>query len=318
MKKAFITIITLMPLLAIGQVNKFFRQGIRTTNLKEKIELFSKVITLEPKNFDAYFYRAIAKNDLGDYNGAIVDYSKIIVFEPDADTYYNRGNSKYSLEDFEGAKEDYENAFKLDPNFIDALYSLGCAKFDLGDYKGAITDFTNVLSKAPLPKVFNLRASAYRALKEYKKALKDYTYTVVITGSSNAYYSRGEFYLSVNYYQKANDDFSKAIKKNTNNSFAYFYRGVTNLLLGKYTKAIADFNRTLTFDPTDFDAMLGLALTYNKINDFNNAKLNLKNAENILSTNTNIESNLKLFENTYWFQNQNYVFSKEYEVLNKL
>ena len=37
------------------------------------------MISEEPKNLDAYFHRAIAKNDLGDYRGAIVDYSKIIV-----------------------------------------------------------------------------------------------------------------------------------------------------------------------------------------------------------------------------------------------
>ena len=63
-------------------------------NLEERINLLDQVISLEPKNLDAYFYRALAKNDLGDYQGAIVDYSKIILIEPDADTYFNRGNSR--------------------------------------------------------------------------------------------------------------------------------------------------------------------------------------------------------------------------------
>ena len=318
MKKIFITILTLLPLITYGQANKIYRKALKTIDLNQRIELFTQVIALEPKNFDAYFNRAISKNDLGDYNGAIIDYSKIIVFEPDADTYYNRGNSKYSLEDFEGAKKDYENAYKLDSTFIDALYSLGCAKFDLGDYKGAIIDFTNVLGKDPQSKAFNIRASAYRALKEYKKALQDYSYVVLITGSSDAYSIRGEFYLSVNYYQKANDDFSMAITQNGNNSFAYFYRGTTYLLLGKYIDAISDFSKVLEFDATDFDAMLGLALAYYNSNDFDNAKLNFQKAKSILSANSTIDGSLKLFKNTYWHQNQNYIFSKGYEALNKL
>lgn len=317
MKKICIILLTLFPLLTHTQANKIYRKAIKATDLKERINLFSQVIALEPKNFDAYFYRGIAKNDLGDYNGAIIDYSKIIVFEPDADTYYNRGNSKYSLQDFEGAKEDYDKAVKLDPNFTDAQYSLGCVKYDLGDYKGSITDFTNVLLKYPHPKTFSLRASAYRALKEYKKALEDYSYVILITGSSDAYYNRGEFYLSVNYYQKANDDFSISIKENKNNSFAYFHRGTTYLLLGKYNDAISDFTKALEFDATDFDAMLGLALSHGMNNDFDQAKFNLEKAKTILSTNKTEDKGLIFFKNTYWYQNQNYVFSKIYKELIK-
>ena len=318
MKKIIIITLIFFPLLTYSQANKIYRKALKETDLNQRIELFSEVIKLEPKNFDAYFYRGITKNDLGDYNGAIIDYSKIIVFEPDADTYYNRGNSKYSLEDFEGAKEDYINPIRLDPNFIDAIYSLGCTKFDLGDYQSAIKDFTDVINVTPQYKVFNLRASAYRALKEYKKALTDYTYNVIMTGSSDAYYSRGEFYLSVNYYQLADNDFTMGIKLNKNNSFAYFYRGTTRLLLGRYTDAISDFYKALEFDATDFDAMLGLSLAFYGIEDINNANLYLQKSENILSKNQATKKDLELFKNTYWFQNQNYLFTKYYEELIKL
>lgn len=318
MKKIYIIILVFLPLITYGQANKIYRKALRATDLNERIALFTQVIELDPKKLDAYFYRAIAKNDLGDYSSAIVDYSKVIVFEPDADTYFNRGNSKYSLDDIEGAKADYENAVKLDPNFTDAIYSLGCAKYDLEDYENAIVDFTKVLKQVPRPKVFTLRASAYRALKDYKNALKDYTYAILMTGNDHDYYNRGEFYLSVNLYKKANADFSKSIKINSNNSFSYFYRGTTYLLLGKYQKAVSDFTRALEFDPTDFDAMLGLALSYNGLNDVNNAKLNFQKAKTILSSNNNDTDSIALFKNTYWYQNQNFVFSRDYRVISKL
>lgn len=318
MKKIILVILVILPLVSYAQANKIYRKALKSTDLKERIELFTQVIALEPKNYDAYFLRAVAKNDLGDYQGAIVDYSKIIVFEPTPETFFNRGNSKYSNQDFQGAKEDYQKAIELDPHFIDAIYSLACTKYDLQEYKGAIEDFTNALNKEPLlVNAYKLRASAYRMDKEYFKALKDYNYAVMISPSSDTYFDRGEFYTEINYYKNANNDFTRAIRLNPNNSFALFYRGTTHFLLGKYKKAILDFNKALEFDSTDFDALLGLALVYHKLNDINKAKLNLKKAEKILSPNTPNNKGIKLFENTYWYKNKNYVFSKNYkEIIN--
>ena len=124
MKKHIILLLIICPIFGFAQANKLFRQATRTNNLSEKISLLTQVIELEPQNLDAYFYRAIAKNDLGDYRGALVDYSKVIVEEPDADTYFNRGNSRYSLKDFTGAKEDYAKAFMLDENFMQTALRL--------------------------------------------------------------------------------------------------------------------------------------------------------------------------------------------------
>lgn len=301
-----------------GQANKFLRQGLKTTDLKEKIEFFTKAIELEPKKLDAYFYRAIAKNDLGDYNGAIVDYSKIIVTEPDADSYYNRGNSRYSLKDFEGAKSDYKKAVELDPYFIDALYSLGCSEYDLGDFEKAIEDFNQVIKIQPYyPKAYELRANSYSFLKKPKKALADYTMVVLIDHSPDSYYNRGVFYMDINYYKKAKNDLSTSIRLNANNGFAYFYRGTSNLLLGKYKNAISDFTGALKFDASDFDAMLGLAMTYYRMEDLTNAELNFKKAEEILQTNTQNQQGIDLFSNTYWYQNQAYFFNAFFSTFTK-
>ena len=316
MKKIILTF--LIPVLSFGQANKIFRQANKSTDLKEKIELYTQVIELEPKNLDAYFYRGIAKNDLGDYSGAIVDYSKIIVLQPDADTYYNRGNSRYSLKDFVGAKDDYQNAYKLDPNFIDALYSLGCVKYDLGDYEGAIKDFTSVITIDPRePKTYFLRASANVALEKYPQALQDYSIAILIDPSSDSYYKRGVFYMGINYYEKGNLDFTTALNLNKNNSFAYFYRGVSHLLLGSHLNAIWDFNSALHFDSLDFDAILGLALTYYKMNDSGNAKLNFQKAKNIIEPGGN-EATIDAFKNTYWHQNQSFFFKDNFNGLSKL
>ena len=315
MKKIILLLLVTCPILSIGQTNKIFRLAQRTSDLNEKIKLLTQVIEQEPKNLDAYFYRAIAKNDLGDYSGAIVDYSKIIIEEPDADTYYNRGNSRYSIKDFTGAKEDYAKAYMLDKNFIDALYSLACVKLDLEEFEAATEDFTRVIKTSPdHSKSYTLRAKAYTALKNYQNALEDYNSAIIIEPSVDTYYNRGVFFMDIKYYELANDDLSIALKANKNNAYAYFYRGASNLFLNKFIDAISDFSKAIEFDSMDFDAYLGLAIAYNEVNDIEKAKQNFDKANAILLSGEPL-STIEQYKNTYWFHNQ-YVYFNEH--VNKL
>jgi len=319
MKRYLTLILVVLPLLIFGQANKLFRQALRTEDLKERIELLNQVISLESDKLDAYFYRAIARNSLGDYSGAIIDYSKIILKEPDADSYFNRGNARYSLEDFEGAKADYEDAIKIDSNFLDAIYSLGCANYDLGNYNEAISVFNQLLSKeAYYANAYTLRAMSYANLENYKQASKDYTVAVFIDPSADNYYNRGVFLLGINYYQKAKNDFTTAIRLNRNNGYAYFYRGTTHVLLGKYKNAISDFEKALSFDDLDFDAMLGLSMTYYKLKDAPMAKAYFDKAKNVLQSNGNAALGIALFENTFWYKNQFYFFKEAFNELETL
>jgi tetratricopeptide (TPR) repeat protein len=319
MKKSIIFILGLIPLLTFSQANRYVRQALNSTDLNEKIELFTKAIELDPEKLDAYFYRGIVKNDLGDYYGAIVDYSKVIVEEPDADTYFNRGNARYSLEDFEGAKEDYKKAIEIDPYFVDALFSLGCANYDLGDYDSALIDFNKVIKIQPYySKAYNLRANILSYQKKHKEALKDYTMGVLVDPNADTYYNRGVFYMEINYYKKAKSDFTSSLRFNANNGFAYFYRGASHLLLGKFRNAVSDFTTALKFDELDFDAMLGLSMAYYQMKDIPNTKLYLNKAKQILQTNTDDIKGIELYKNTYWYQNQFYFFNEKIGELNGL
>lgn len=318
MKKSLFTLLAIIPLLSFGQANKFYRQALRTNDLKEKIELLDQVIALESNNLDAYFYRGLAKNDLGDYQGAIVDYSKIILVEPDADTYFNRGNSRFNLEDLQGAKIDYEKAIALDNSFIDARYSLACTKYDLGEYKNAIADFSTLIKIIPdLQIAYSLRAAAYVALEDYKNALKDYSTAILINPDSNAYYDRGILFLEIRYYQKAKADLNTAIRLNKDNPFLYFYRGASNLFLGKFEDAIEDFSEALKSDPQDYDALLGLSMTYLKMNDSKQAKAYFDNAKSVLGPNTDKDT-FEQFSKSYWYTKQFYYFKNSYNELNVL
>lgn len=317
-RKIFFIILILLPTLSYTQPKKLYRKALRTTDLKEKIELLNQVIALEPKNFDAFFYRGIAKNDMEDYYGAILDYSKILIYKPDADTYYNRGNSKFNLQDYLGAKNDYENALKLDSLFIDAQYNLACSKYYLEDYIGSITDLTKIIKINPSEAKFYVqRANALLELKKYKLALQDFSMGILINPNANNYYNRGLTHLNINYYKQAKKDFDKSLSIETDNPSAFFYRGASHLLLGKYKKAISDFKTTLHYNALDYEAILGLALAYFKMNDFPKAKSLLKKAKGIIQSNETKNTGIDLFKDTFWYQNQFYFFKQNFNELNK-
>ncbi|WP_445956300.1 tetratricopeptide repeat protein [Yeosuana sp.] len=316
MKKLIIIMYILFPLINFGQANKLIRKGLKAEDLNEKIQYFSEAIALEPKNLDAYFYRGLAKNDIGDCHGAIMDYTKVVFYEPSADVYFNRGNSKYALMDYEGAKEDYINALKLNSEFTEARYSLAVTKNDLKDYDSAIADL-GILSVYNAPEVFLQLGRAYLGLKNYPIALKHYNAAVLINPDTKTLYARGLFFMDINYFKNAFDDFNAVIYLNKDYVPAYFFRGISSFLLGDFDRSLSDFKTSIQYDITDFDALIGLAFSYNKLNDLPNAKLNLQKAKSILQAkNMNQENDIKLFKNTYWYQKQYYKFIENYKELN--
>lgn len=103
---------------------------------------FPQAIKINPKDAIAYKKRGNARSDLGDFEGAIEDYTQAIQINPNyADAYYNRGNARSDLGDFQGAMEDYTQAIQINSNYADAYYNRGNIRLEIADKQGAIEDF---------------------------------------------------------------------------------------------------------------------------------------------------------------------------------
>lgn len=317
--KKYILIALICPLLSFGQANKLLRQGLKSTNFNEQIELFTKVIELEPNNLDAFFYRALAKYNLQDYTSAILDYTTVIFYNPDADSYYNRANSKFALQDYLGAKQDYTKALELNKDLIDATYNLGLTKVYLGEFNEAIIDFNKITNKFPGDaNIYLQKAIAYMELKNYKEAFNNFGTSILLNPNSNAFYMRGIALLRINYYKEAKADFYKAIELDKNNMPCYFYLGVAQLFLGEFAPAVTTFNESIKFDALDFDAYLGLAIAQYKANDKSQAKTNFQKAKNLINPNGFNSYTIEAFSDTYWVKNQSFYFNEVFKELDAL
>jgi tetratricopeptide (TPR) repeat protein len=98
---------------------------------------------LTPDLVEEYNHRGVAKFELGDKQGAILDYNRAITIDPqDAFAYYNRGVAKFELGDRQGAILDYNRAITIDPQDAEAYSNRSAVKLALQDKQAAIADLT--------------------------------------------------------------------------------------------------------------------------------------------------------------------------------
>ena len=86
--------------------------------VQRDIKRFSKVIEIDPSNYNAYMCRAFCKHLLKDYHGAVQDYTKVVELNHNyALAYENMGLIKiYYLHDYQGARKDLTRALELNPS----------------------------------------------------------------------------------------------------------------------------------------------------------------------------------------------------------
>jgi len=102
-----------------------FRPSIKTVNYISRRNSIKKINSRDKSNY--FFEQGYQKKLMGDFNGAIADYSRAISINPnDPDYYYFRGwlRAKSEVRDLPGAASDLELLNKLEPNNVQNLLDL--------------------------------------------------------------------------------------------------------------------------------------------------------------------------------------------------
>lgn len=130
----------------------------------EAIIFLDKAIEKKPKNIYALINRGVDKSLIGDFKGAIEDYSRIIeIDESNTLAYFNRALNLKRLEDYKGAIEDLNKALEskrcgdtsiyfdmeknplinneFDVKTVDIFFERGFANYYYGNLQNAFNDF---------------------------------------------------------------------------------------------------------------------------------------------------------------------------------
>ena len=120
-----------------------------------------------PDYAEAFYNRGNLKQEHGQHNDALADYTEAIRLKPDfVAAYYNRGSLNGELKQYDGALVDYTVAIRLKPDFADAYANRGVTKVNLGMNDEAKVDFQAALKLAEQQENDNLKTFVEEWLQE--------------------------------------------------------------------------------------------------------------------------------------------------------
>jgi tetratricopeptide (TPR) repeat protein len=108
-------------------------------NYSSAVEDYSKAINITPMLVLQYYDRISCNEELGNWRAVIEDYT-ILINKWNHDEFVSRGNAKWNLGDYKGAILDYSRAILINPKNGLAYLNRGHAKILIKDKIGACKD----------------------------------------------------------------------------------------------------------------------------------------------------------------------------------
>lgn len=205
---------------------------------EKAIELYTKAIQSNDRNFRAYNSRGLARIGVKEYYEAIADFNKAIEINPSQSNVAlnNRGLAKFYLGDKEGAVGDYTKSIELDKTFIVAIKNRGLAYIHLGKYELGANDFKDALKINPQ--------------------------------DGEAHFKLGVALAQLEKLDEALASYQLARKCKFSNAELYNYKGVSEYQLEKYDSAKTDFQMAINLDPDNLQYIENLGRALFELEDY--------------------------------------------------
>lgn len=238
------------------------------------IQYFSQIIKAKPYLAEPYMYRAIAKIQLGDFNGADADASLAIERNPFlAHAYYTRGFANVKLGNYLSAEKDITLALEYNPSSTDYLRLRTEANDKSGNYPAAIEDIKQLLKLNR--KEYGLYYEIGRMhlqMKDTLSAEKSFRDMLMVDSNSYAGWSAlGLLKLQQNKQDSALHYYNRAIAHKSTYSGDYINRGIINNQKNNFRQALLDYDNAIKYDSTQSLGYYNRALLRSYLGDNNNA-----------------------------------------------
>lgn len=216
------------------------------------IENFNVLSQLDTSDYWTFFFRGIAKYNLGDLRGAKQDFDRSVRINPVFTSgYHYRGITESRFGNYDAALANLQKAIDLRPGSVGLYFSRGVTYFLSQQFENAVKDFDRYIRKEPKdPSAYLNRGASYLFLGDTLKAVSDYNKAIRLDRfDPEGYVRRGRLYASQKKHDLAIADMDKAIELDTANTFAYFNRALMFYEIEKYQQAMDDLNRVLDDEP---------------------------------------------------------------------
>ncbi len=272
----------------------FFMRGRRALadgKYAQAIENFNILAQLDTSDYWNYFFRGIAKYNLGDLRGAKRDFDRSVRINPVFTSgYHYRGITESRFGDYDAALANLQKAIELRPGNVGLYFSRGVTYFLSQQFDKAVEDFDKYIRKEPKdPSAYLNRGASWLFLGDTLKAVGDYNKAIKLDRfDPEGYVRRGRLYAGKGDYDAAIADMDKAIELDTTNTFAYFNRAIMYYEQQKYQPAMDDLNRVLRDEPGNALTLYNRGLISAQLGAYENALNDMDrviniNPENVLA-----------------------------------
>jgi tetratricopeptide (TPR) repeat protein len=226
-----IGLIFIVTLQAFGQQESknrsavyYFEKGedaLKGKSYKTALAHFNECLRLNPYFMEAYYSRALVRENMGDKQGALTDYNIYLGAKPeDKEALFSRAVGRFNYGQWAVAKEDFLKLLTMPGGETNTVY------FQSDQSGGGVT-------------------KAFTAQDDLTPTFYNYL---------------GLIETKLTNYKVAEEHFDSAIKINPNNADFYLNRGLTKLLAGDSVNAKSDFKHTLELNPESSLAKHNLAV----------------------------------------------------------
>ncbi|MBR4788634.1 MAG: tetratricopeptide repeat protein [Bacteroidales bacterium] len=248
------------------------------------IENFNILASLDTTDYWNFFFRGIAKYNLGDIRGSQQDFDRSVRINPVfTNGYHYRAITKSRQGQYDEALEDLETAIKLRPGFSGLYYSRGVTYFLARRFDGAVKDFDYYIRKEPKdPGAYLNRGASQLFLGDTTKALEDYNKAISLDRfEPEGYMRRSRLYAAQGKYEDALADMNRSIGLDSTNTLAYFNRALLYYDTKDYNAAMADLDRVLRDEPGNALTLYNRSLISAQVGDYESALYDMDRVINI-------------------------------------
>ena len=250
------------------------RQALSDGRYALAIENFNILSRLDSTDYWSFFFRGIAKYNLGDLRGAQTDFNTSVRLNPVfTNGFHYRAITESRFGDYEAAFHDFDRALELRPGQIGIYFSRGVANFLAQKFEDAVADFDYYIKKEPRdPSAFLNRGACYLFLADTTRALEDYNRAIRLDRTEpEGFVRRARVYAAQGRYDEAVADLDMSLELDPSNTFAYFNRALIYYEQHRYNEAMADLDTVLEHEPGNALTLYNRSLIYAQVGAFEEA-----------------------------------------------
>jgi tetratricopeptide (TPR) repeat protein len=255
----------------------FFFRGIAKYNLGDLRGAkrdFDRSVRINPVFTSGYHYRGITESRFGNYNEALADIQQAIDLRPgEIGLYFSRGVTYFLSQQFEKAVGDFDRYIRKEPKDPSAYLNRGASQLFLGDTLKALNDYNKAIKLDRFdPEGYVRRGRLYATQKNYDLAIADMDKAIQLdTGNTFAYFNRAIMHYEQERYHEAMSDLNRVLQDEPGNALTLYNRGLISAQLGAYEEALNDMDRVLNINPENVLAYFNRASIFIEMGQYRNA-----------------------------------------------